>query len=295
MDERSSLLTPSHDSPADHTPPAPNATAARLRQWTYVAVEGEMDSAVEFGLLALIFFNVAALMASTVPTSSKCFGSACERWGDTYEGVFETLEAVSVVVFTIEYFARLWACMEEPAIAAEGPLKGRVTYATRFFLLVDLASILPWWVAVMPGVPESPDFTTALRVFRLFRLLKAEKYISAFGLLAEVLRENSTLLIATSFYAFMFWVTFATLLYLTEVDNPALGNFFQSIPASLFPTLLMLTGEYPLAEFTAKGQVVAGFIAIVAVAVFAVPTAVIGSGFVKAVQRASGQEFSVDM
>eukprot|EP00168_Porphyra_purpurea_P012921 TRINITY_DN3472_c0_g1_i3.p1 TRINITY_DN3472_c0_g1~~TRINITY_DN3472_c0_g1_i3.p1 ORF type:complete len:309 (-),score=61.30 TRINITY_DN3472_c0_g1_i3:144-1019(-) len=190
MDERSSLLTPSHDSPADHTPPAPNATAARLRQWTYVAVEGEMDSAVEFGLLALIFFNVAALMASTVPTSSKCFGSACERWGDTYEGVFETLEAVSVVVFTIEYFARLWACMEEPAIAAEGPLKGRVTYATRFFLLVDLASILPWWVAVMPGVPESPDFTTALRVFRLFRLLKAEKYISAFGLLAEVLREK---------------------------------------------------------------------------------------------------------
>lgn len=98
-----------------------------------------------------------------------------------------------------------------------------------------------------------------------------------------------------SFYAFMFWVTFATLLYLTEVDNPALGNFFQSIPASLFPTLLMLTGEYPLAEFTAKGQVVAGFIAIVAVAVFAVPTAVIGSGFVKAVQRASGREFSVDM
>lgn len=93
----------------------------------------------------------------------------------------------------------------------------------------------------------------------------------------------------------MFWVTFATLLYLTEVDNPALGNFFQSIPASLFPTLLMLTGEYPLAEFTAKGQVVAGFIAIVAVAVFAVPTAVIGSGFVKAVQRASGQQFSVDM
>jgi len=336
-----------------------------------------MDSVVEFALLALIFVNVAALMASTVPTSSKCFGSACKRWGDTYEGVFETLEAVSVVVFSIEYVARLWACMEEPAIAAEGPLKGRVTYATRFFLLVDLASILPWWVAAMPGVPESPDFTTALRVFRLFRLLKAEKYISAFGLLAEVLRENSTLLIATvrlgaasgiddgaawrvgaalcigrqylytvgsrrpllrvvglptnplaglypasflhsllccllalvpllpphnappptpqSFYAFMFWVTFATLLYLTEVDNPALGNFFQSIPASLFPTLLMLTGEYPLAEFTAKGQVVAGFIAIVAVAVFAVPTAVIGSGFVKAVQRASGQEFSVDM
>lgn len=79
------------------------------------------------------------------------------------------------------------------------------------------------------------------------------------------------------------------------MDNPALGNCFQSIPASLFPTLLMLTGEYPLAEFTAKGQVVAGFIAIVAVAVCAVPTAVIGSGFVKAVQRASGQQFSVDM
>lgn len=298
MDERSSLLAAGGGGgapPASPSSSPSNATLARLRRWTYVAVEGEMDSAIEYALLALIFVNVAALMASTVPTSGKCFGSACERWGDTYSGVFEALEAASVIIFTVEYAARVWACMEEPAIAAAGPLKGRLTYASRFFLLVDLASILPWWVAVMPGVPESPDFTTALRVFRLFRLLKAEKYISAFGLLAEVLRENSTLLIATSFYAFMFWVTFATLLYLTEVDNPALGNFFQSIPASLFPTLLMLTGEYPLAEFTAKGQVVAGFIAIVAVAVFAVPTAVIGSGFVKAVQRASGREFSVDM
>ena len=68
----------------------------------------------------------------------------------------------------------------------------------------------------------------------------------------------------------------------------------QSIPSALFPTLLMLTGEFPIADFTAPGRFIAGFIAVVAVAIFAVPTAVLGSGFVKAVQRARQMEFTVD-
>jgi hypothetical protein len=62
----------------------------------------------------------------------------------------------------------------------------------------------------------------------------------------------------------------------------------------MFPTLLMLTGEFPLADFTVAGRFISGFIAVGAVAIFAVPTAVLGSGFIKAVQQAHHMEFTVD-
>ncbi len=106
--------------------------------------------------------------------------------------------------------------------------------------------------------------------------------------MAEVLAENSNLLIASSFYAVLTWVVSATALYIVESDNPLLGTHFQSIPQALFPVLLMLTGEFPLADFTAKGQVIAGCIAVVAVAIFAVPSALLASGFIKAMHEATG-------
>ncbi|KAI0561941.1 Ion transport protein [Gracilaria domingensis] len=142
---------------------------------------------------------------------------------------------------------------------------------------------------------ESPDFTTAFRVFRLIRLLKADKYLRAFSLLGKVLAENATLLIASSFYALLIWIVSATGLYLVEMDNPALGRHFQSIPQSLFPVLLMLTGEFPLADFSPWGQVIASGIAVVAVAIFAVPSALLASSFVKAMQESTGQEFTVEV
>merc|ERR1712017_2912 len=73
------------------------------------------------------------------------------------------------------------------------------------------------------------------------------------------------------------------------------SQYYTSIPAALFPTTLMLTGEFPLSDFTPLGQFFACIIAVCAVAIFAVPTAVLGSGFVKAVQDAQGKEFTVDV
>jgi voltage-gated potassium channel len=199
-----------------------------------------------------------------------------------------------VVIFSVEYILRIWACIEFEDVAEKGPIRGRLFYATRFFPLVDFVSIAPYWGYMLAG-SESPDFTTALRCFRLIRLLKAEKYLRSFATLATVLAENSTLLVASSFYAVLMWLIFATALYVAEVDNPANGTHFQSIPQAMFPVLLMLTGEFPLADFTPIGQVIAGSIAVVAVAIFAVPSAVLASGFIKALQGASGKEFTVDI
>ena len=57
-------------------------------------------------------------------------------------------------------------------------------------------------------------------------------------------------------------------------------NRFESIPSSMYFCLLNLFGEFPLiGEHSNAGKVVASFVAIVAVAVFAIPTGIIGSEF----------------
>mmetsp|Transcript_9864 Transcript_9864/g.25093 ORF Transcript_9864/g.25093 Transcript_9864/m.25093 type:complete len:292 (+) Transcript_9864:173-1048(+) len=268
----------------------------RVRQAVFGWVEGSFDSPVEYFVLYLIFAQAVLLMASTMLADDDpaCTGRHCVRLGERYGNVFETCEAVSVGIFTLEYLLRLWVCVEHPAFEGLGAAAARWRYMRQFFSLVDLASILPYWVSLLPAVGESPDFITALRIFRLVRLFKADKYINAFQMLGAVLAENGSLLVATTFYSVLAWFLSAALLFFTECDNPAVGASFQSIPAALFPTLLMLTGEFPIADFSLAGRFIAGFIAVVAVAIFAVPTAVLGSGFVKAVQQARQLEFTVE-
>lgn len=119
--------------------------------------------------------------------------------------------------------------------------------------------------------------------------------MNAFALLGGVVAENSALLIASAFYATLSLVFSATMLYYTEKENGLESEkYFQSIPEAMFPCVLMLTGEYPISDFSPLGQFIASGIAVIAVAIFAVPTGVLGSGFVKAIQDAKGIEFTVD-
>ena len=266
----------------------------RARAIAYENVEGTIDSPFEYIILMIIFANVVLLAVSTLVVEPACFGSKCLRFGVKYDYQLEIVENVSVVIFTLEYILRIWACVENPVYVQAGPFVGRLKYAVSFFAIVDFLSIAPYWVFILMG-SETPDFTTAIRVFRLIRLLKADKYLQAFSLLGDVLAENATLLIASSFYAVLIWIFSATALHLVEMDNPELGTHFQSIPQALFPVLLMLTGEYPMADFSAMGQVIAGVIAVVAVAIFAVPSALLASSFVKAMQESTGKEFTVEV
>jgi hypothetical protein len=52
-------------------------------------------------------------------------------------------------------------------------------------------------------------------------------------------------------------------MHLLEKDNPLLAtpdgdHYYKSIPAAMWPTLLNLAGEVPLADFTLGGRVVCG-------------------------------------
>jgi len=61
--------------------------------------------------------------------------------------------------------------------------------------------------------------------------------------------------------------------YYTERFNPDLemAQYYQDIPSSMWITLLNLSGECPLCDFTAYGKIITGCIGIFAVGLFGVP------------------------
>jgi len=61
--------------------------------------------------------------------------------------------------------------------------------------------------------------------------------------------------------------------------TPDGDHYYKSIPAAMWPTLLNLSGEVPLSDFTVGGRIVCGVMGIIAVGLFSIPVGIIGDGF----------------
>jgi len=96
--------------------------------------------------------------------------------------------------------------------------------------------------------------------------------------------NNRDVLTVTGFASVVLWVFFSSVMYLLEKDNTMLisprgDHYYGSIPASMWITLLNLTGEVPLCDYTPWGKVVSGIMGVVAVGSFAIPIGILGAGF----------------
>jgi len=117
----------------------PDATLSarqRLRRRTYLVLEereSRLSVLVNGAIMLLIVANVAAIVLESVP-----------RLEARYDWFFEGFERLSVAVFTIEYLARVWACVEDPRHSH--PVRGRLRYMGSFMAIVDLAAILPFYL-----------------------------------------------------------------------------------------------------------------------------------------------------
>lgn len=124
---------------------------------------------------------------------------------NTVGNVLNWIELVSVSIFTIEYFLRLWCCVEKLTFAVSGPFLGRIRYVLTLTSLVDLISFVPYWAQFIiewfrsgdPFNTDSVSFIAAIRILRVFQLLKANKYVHAIEILKVVFKRNRDILLTT--------------------------------------------------------------------------------------------------
>ena len=125
--------------------------------------EDRLGGWVDLFIMALISVNVLAVILETVDWIEAAGGS-----------FFWYFEVFSVIIFTIEYLGRVWASVEHDEVT--GIISGRVQFASRPILIIDLLAILPFYLTLAGVAAVDLRFLRALRLFRLFRLLKLARY-----------------------------------------------------------------------------------------------------------------------
>ena len=243
----------------------------RKRMWEILDVAREGDSvsrAFDIGILTLIFLNVVAVILGSVASIY-----------DEFSRAFDIFENVSIAVFAVEYLARVWSCTIDPRFS--GPVRGRLRFAFSPMALVDLIAILPFFVPYL-GL----DFR-AIRILRLLRILRVAKvwrYYAALQLMGNVFKAKKEELVLTGVVMVLILVLSSTLLFYAE--SSAQPKVFSSIPAAMWWAVATLTtvGYGDMYPVTAFGKICAGIIEVLGIGMFAIPTGILGAGFVEEIQ-----------
>lgn len=201
-------------------------------------------------LIVAILASVAAVIADSVDGISR-------RYGATLNAV----EWLFTGLFTVEYLARL-LCVDRPW-----------RYAKSFYGVVDLASILPSYLALL--FPETALLMDVriLRLMRVFRIFKLTAYLAEYRRLGDALRASGRKILVFLSVVAMVVLIIGTLMYV--VEGPEHG--FTSIPISVYWAITTMTtvGYGDLVPKTDLGRLLASVIMMLGWGILAVPTGIV--------------------
>ena len=201
-------------------------------------------------LITSIITSVFVVMIDSVAAFKNRYGMLlyAAEWGFT-------------LLFTIEYLLRLF-CVKKP-----------VNYATSFFGVVDLFSILPTYASLFIPGSQYLIVIRVFRVLRVFRVFKLVQYLGEASILSRALRASRRKIIVFLMTVLTLVIIFGSLMYVIEGAQ----NGFTSIPRSIYWAIVTLTtvGYGDISPRTGMGQTLASMIMILGYAIIAVPTGIV--------------------
>ncbi len=227
-----------------------------------------LDRAIDIFIISLIFVNTVAQILETV---DAVYNSA--PW------FFPLLEIASMVIFTVEYVLRVWACTADDRYSH--PFFGRLRFAATPLLLIDLLALLPFYFTFL-GLED-------LRTLRALRLLawaaRLGRYFEGIRTLGKVLQSKAVDLVTVVIVLAVMLVLASAMMYYAE--HLAQPDDFGSIPEAMWWSIITLTtvGYGDVSPVTPLGKVMAGIIAVMGIGMFALPAGILGSGFLDEIQK----------
>ncbi|HJV86133.1 MAG TPA: ion transporter [Noviherbaspirillum sp.] len=223
----------------------------RLRLYT-VIFEADTPAGRRFdlGLIAAILFSILVVMFDSVQAINR-----------GHAALIDALEWIFTALFTVEYLLRL-ACVRYP-----------LRYATSFFGIVDLLSVLPTYLAFfVPEVHLLLD-VRILRLLRIFRILKLSMYVQEYQVLTNAVRASRRKIMVFLSIVMMVVLVMATIMYVIEGPE----NGFTSIPKAMYWAIVTMTtvGYGDITPHTDIGEMIASLMMLLGWGVLAVPTGIV--------------------
>lgn len=174
-------------------------------------------------------------------------------------------------LFTAEYILRL-ACVKKPS-----------KYAVSFYGIIDMVAVLPSYIGLIVGQMPSLIFIRALRVLRIFRVLKMGKFLKEATIIVTAIKKSSAKI--TVFLTGVMALIFIMGSIMHMVEGPE--NGFTSIPRSIYWAIVTLTtvGYGDISPQTPLGQFISSLLMITGYGIIAVPTGIVSYEIMKDFQQ----------
>ncbi|XP_078506555.1 potassium voltage-gated channel subfamily KQT member 2 [Lissotriton helveticus] len=261
-------------------PPKRNALYRKLQNFLYNVLERPRGWA--FIYHAYVFLLVFSCLVLSVFSTIK-------EYEKSSEGALYILEIVTIVVFGVEYFVRIWAA---GCCCRYRGWRGRLKFARKPFCVIDIMVLIAS-VAVLAAGSQGNVFATSalrsLRFLQILRMIRMDRRGGTWKLLGSVVYAHSKELITAWYIGFLCLILASFLVYLAEKGE---NDHFDTYADALWWGLITLTtigygDKYPR---TWNGRLLAATFTLIGVSFFALPAGILGSGFALKVQEQHRQK-----
>lgn len=222
-----------------------NSWRKRIHEIIY---EADTKAGKNFDILLLITIIISVILVvlesvETINLKYSVFLNLCE-W-------------VITILFSLEYIMRI--------ICVKKPLK----YIFSFYGIIDLLSTIPKYLSLFIVGTQSIATLRALRLMRVFKILKMNRFIGASTNFRRLLIASRAKIIVFLLFIIILSIILGTIMYLIEGN---LNNGFENIPKSIYWAIVTLTtvGYGDIVPSTTLGQVFSSLIMILGYSIIAI-------------------------
>lgn len=238
----------------DQSPPRVAPWRDRLHEIIFEA-DTPAGKAFDVGLIIAIILSVGVVVLGTLPAARD----------EPYRSIFLGLEWGFTVLFTAEYVLRL--------IIVRRPWR----YATSFFGIIDLLSILPAFIGLIVPGGERLLVVRTLRLLRVFRVFKLARYLSEASALRRALlvsRHKIAVFITT-----VLIVVLISSAMMHVVEGNAGNTAFDSMPGAMYWAIITMTtvGYGDITPITAVGKATTAVLVLIGYSLIIVPTGILSA------------------
>jgi voltage-gated potassium channel len=228
-----------------------------FRQKTNIVIYGTNTASgrlFDLVLLGVILLSVIIVMLETV-----------KGFDIKYHHELIILEWVITVFFTLEYILRI--------ISIQKPWK----YIFSFYGIIDLIATIPMYFSLFFVGTSVLTVVRALRLLRLFKILKHPQFYSKSTHLKEALIASKGKILIFIYFMLISSIIIGSVMYVVEGKEGG----FTSIPISIYWTIVTLTtvGYGDISPITPLGQAIASVVMIMGYGIIAVPTGIVSAEF----------------
>lgn len=235
----------------------------KFHYWLEEPRRGNIAYWINSVIYLLIILSVLSLMLSTVDTLHA-----------SYADYFELTNHVTMLIFTVEYLARVYAAGAEEAYKG---IRGKLRYMLTPYAIIDLVSILPY---LLTSLDINSVFMRTLRLLRILRLFRMRKYAIFAQILKKIVVSKKEEFLVLLFYSVIMLVLLSFLIF--ELEHDTQPEVFSNVVQTLWWAVATLTtvGYGDMYPVTGMGQFITAIISVLGIAFVAIPGGIFASEFI---------------